>query len=242
MIRSGLRRRARKDLASEDLSARLVTITEPLGGTSEAYRTLRTNLIYALVDEPPKLIALTSSGPTEGKSTTCANLGVVLAQAEKRTLIVDCDLRKPVLHKIFGLRNFRGLVNVLVGECSLQEVLQDGPLHNLQILTVGPIPPNPAELLSSKRFATFLAQVRREFDYVLLDTAPVELVSDAATLATQADGVLLVLDAQKTRKGELRQAVRSLQTVGANMLGTVVNNARFSKSRYYSGYRYNSRV
>lgn len=238
MFRSRLRRRAKRELRSDDLSRHLVAITDPASATSEAYRTLRTNLLYAFVDAPPKVIAVTSQGPMEGKSTTCANLGVVLAQAEKNTLIVDCDLRKPALQKMFGLRNVSGIVNYLAGEYGLEELWQDAALKNLKVLTVGPIPPNPAELLSSRRFAEFIVRVREEFDYVLLDAPPAQSVSDAAILATQADGLLIVLDAQRTRKVDLRRAVRSLETVGANILGTVMNNADAANGGYYSNYTY----
>lgn len=221
---------------SNDLSGRLVTLTDPMSVASEAYRTLRANLLYALVDNPPKVIVLTSPGPQEGKSTTCANLGIVLAQADKRTLIVDCDLRKPVVHRVFGMRNIRGVVDVLVGQRKVQEVWQE-PLQGLKVVPVGPLPPNPAELLSSRRFAEFLAGVRDQFDYVLIDAPPVGLVSDPAILATQGDGVFLVLDSQKTRKTALREAMRSLEAVGANVLGTVMNNMKKGKGGYY-GYKY----
>lgn len=227
-----LRRRQKED--SGDLSGRLTTVLDPSGLASEAYRTLRTNLFYSLADTPPEVIVLTSPGPQEGKSTTCANLGVVLAQADKSTLVVDCDLRKPVIHKIFGLRNVHGLTNTLAGERNLEDVWHE-PLKDLKVVTVGPVPINPAEVLSSRRFAEFLERVRQEFDYVLVDAPPTQLVSDAAVLATQGDGVLLVLDAQKTRKGAVRQAIRSLEAVGAKILGTVMNNVRSARGGYYYG-------
>lgn len=226
-------RKPRKDIIEVgDLSGRLVTILEPASAASEAYRTLRTNLLYSLVDFPPKVIVLTSPEPREGKSTTCANLGVVLAQADKKTLLVDCDLRKPVLHKVFKLRNVHGIVSVLVGERNLEEVWHE-PLAGLTVLTTGPIPPNPAELLGSRRFAEFLDSVREKFDYVLLDAPPVRIVSDPAILATQGDGVLLVIDSQNTSKGSARQALHSLETVGTVVLGTIVNNVKISKDEYY---------
>lgn len=210
---------------------------EPNDAASESFRTLRTNLLYALVDEPPKIITVTSPNPREGKSTLCANLGVVLSQADKKTLIVDCDLRRPVLHKTFGIRNIHGIVNVLVGEHSLKEVWQE-PMLGLKVVTVGPISLNPAELLSSKRFANFLQQVRQDFDYVLLDAPPTELVADPAIIAAQGDGVLLVFDAQNTRKDAVRRSIRSLEAVGAKILGTVMNNVNSKKGRYYQGYTY----
>lgn len=242
MVRSlwkGKPRRARQEGEANDLTGRLVTTFDPTGAASEAYRSLRTNLLYSFVDNPPKVIVMTSPGPQEGKSTTCANLGVVLAQAGKSTLMVDCDLRKPVVHKLFGMRNIYGIVDLLVGEYRLQEVWHE-PVPGLKVVCVGPIPPNPAELLGSKRLSEFLVNVREEFDYVLVDAPPVGLVSDPAILATQGDGVLLVLDAQNTRKGALRQSVRSLETVGANILGTVMNNVKASKGRSYYYYGYQS--
>lgn len=198
---------------------------------------MRTNLFYALVDDPPKIITVTSPNPREGKSTLCANLGAVLAQADKNTLIVDCDLRRPVLHKTFGVRNIHGIVNVLVGEHSLEDVSQE-PMQGLKVVTVGPLPLNPAELLSSKRFADFLEKVRKDFDYVLLDAPPTELVADPAIIAAQGDGVLLVFDVQSTRKGAVRRSVRSLEAVGANVLGTVMNNVKSTRGGYHQGYTY----
>jgi len=227
-------RRAREEReAEEDFTGRLVTALDPTGPASEAYRTLRTNLIYSLVDDPPKGIVLTSPGPGEGKSTTCANLGVVLARAAKSTLILDCDLRKPIIHKVFGLRNLHGITDVLVGERSLQEVWRE-PVEGLKVVPVGPVPLNPAEILGSQRFSKLLAAVRKEFDYVLIDASPVGPVSDPVILATQGDGVLLVLDAQKTRKRPAQQAMYSLKAVGANVLGTVINNVEDTRSGYYS--------
>jgi capsular exopolysaccharide synthesis family protein len=232
-------RRARRGAAEADgpdeLAGRLVTLLEPASPASEAYRTLRTNLLYALVDDPPKVIVLTSPGPGEGKSTTCANLGVVLTQAGKSTFIVDCDFRRPVMHKFFGLRNLRGIVDVLVGERNLQEVWKE-PLEGLKVVTVGSIPPNPAEITGSRRMSNFLTSARERFDYVLVDAPPVGPVSDPAILATQADGVLLVLDAQNTRKGAVRQAIHSLEAVGAKVLGTVMNNVEAKRGGYYHGY------
>jgi capsular exopolysaccharide synthesis family protein len=171
---------------------------------------------------------LTSPGPREGKSTTCANLGVALAQADRSTLILDCNLRRPTVHKIFGLHNDRGIVAILAEERNWQEVSQE-PLPGLKVIAVGPIPPNPTELLSSRRFAEFLDQARRVFDYVLIDTPATDLVSDPAVVATQGDGVLLVLDARDVRKGAVLQAMRRLQTVGATVLGTIMNDAKVSE-------------
>jgi capsular exopolysaccharide synthesis family protein len=212
-----------------------VALREPDGAASEAFRTVRTNLFYSLVDEPPKVITVTSPHPREGKSFVCANLGVVLAQAEKNTLVVDCDLRRPVLHDFFGERNLRGIVNILAGEVGLEEVWLE-PLLGLKVVCVGPVPLHPAELLSSRRFAEFLRQAREGFDYVLLDAPPTQVVADAAIIAAQGDGVLLVFDAQHTLKRTVRRSVRSLETVGANVLGTVMNNMNGSRKATYQDY------
>jgi capsular exopolysaccharide synthesis family protein len=211
-------------------SEALVAVQDPAGAVSEAYRMLRTNLFYARVDTPPKVIVLTSPGGNEGKSTTVANLGVTLAQAGKNTLILDCDLRKPAQHKIFRTRGIGGLVDVLVGEQDPQEVWHE-PIPGLKLMPAGAPPPNPAEMLTSRRLAEFLGQMRGEFDYVLVDTPPVGYASESAALAANGDGVLLVLDSQHTRKGALRQALRRLGSVGANVLGTVMNKYEAPRGR-----------
>jgi capsular exopolysaccharide synthesis family protein len=192
---------------------------------------LRTSLLYSRVDAPPKVVLVTSAGPREGKSTVCANLSVLLAQSHKNTLIVDCDLRRPNLHRLFGLRNIWGLASVLLGERGLQEVCND-VLPGLKVTTAGPIPPDPAEVLGSQRFADFLAEARESFDYVLIDCPPVQAVADSLILAAQADGVLLVMDAQKTRRMPFAQAIRNLEAVGGTVLGVVVSNVEVSKKSY----------
>lgn len=214
-----------------DFSDTLVTVADPTGLGSEAYRMMRTNLFYASVDDPPKVVVLTSAGPGEGKSTTAANLGVTLSEAGKNTLVVDCDLRKPMLHNYFETRNMTGLVDILTMERKLEDVWHE-PMLKLKLITAGPPPLNPAELLSSQRFAEFLKQARRQFDYVLVDTPPVTVVTDSAIVGALGDGVLLVVDAQGTRKNSLRQAMRELEGVGARVLGTVLNNVASSKGEY----------
>src|SRR5215204_1693193 len=226
-------RLAHRDTETDELGGRLVTILDPTSVSAEAYRTLRTNLLYsAFVDERAKVIVVTSHGPGEGKSTTCANLGVVLAQAGKNVLILDCDFRKPVIHRFFGMRNLHGVVDVLVGERKLQDLGAE-PVEGLRVMPVGHIPPNPSELLGNPRFSELLASLREQFDYVLIDAPPVGLVSDPVILATQGDGVLLVSDAQNTRKGSVRQSMRSLEAVGARVLGTVMNNVKVSNTEYF---------
>lgn len=222
-----------KDLG---LSGNLITVSDPNDMASEAFRRMRANLLYAQFDAPPKVVMITSPGSAEGKSTICANLGVVLAQANKNTLILDCDLRRPKMHEMFGLSIEGGLVDVLMGELGLRQACQEPlPGLSLSVLTVGAIPPNPAELLDSRRFSEFLETVEAEFDYVLIDSSPTGTVSDPLILATRVDGVLLALDARKTRKGDVRRTMRGLSTVGAQVLGTVMNNVPSNKSDYGQG-------
>ena len=209
----------------------LVTVLEPAGAASEAYRTLGANLLHGPVDKPPKVVVVTSLGLVEGKSATCANLGVVLAQADQSTLIMDCNLHEPTMAGFFGLPNFFGVANVLTGERDLPQVWQE-QLPGLKVATAGPLPPKPpAELLGSGRFAELVGRVRQEFDYVLIDSPPMGQVSDPLLLATRGDGVLLVLEAKKTRKRPLLESQRSLEAVGANILGTVVTHLKDGQSR-----------
>lgn len=230
LLRKGWARREH-----EDFSGQVVTIADPDSAASEAYRTLRTNLIYAQVDRLVQVITITSPGPREGKSTICANLGVVLAQANKRTLLMDCDFRKPMLHRIFGIPNVRGVVDVVDEQSDMRDVWQE-PLANLKVITAGAPPPNPAELAQSERFAELLSYTRQYFDYVLIDVSPVQSVSDPAIIGTQGDGVVLVFDAQHTPKLAVRQSMKSLEIVGATVLGTIMNNVRTSQRGYANTY------
>jgi capsular exopolysaccharide synthesis family protein len=240
---SFIRRAAKSGLSptfgkAEEFSRHLVALTEPTSFAAETYRALRTNLLYGFVDDPPRTIVLTSPGPGEGKSITSSNLGIVLAQADKNTLIVDCDMRRPAVHKIFDLPNAKGLIDLLGEELQPREVWQK-PLENLTVITTGLIPFNPAELLGSRRFAKFLSQARGEFDYVLMDASPLQSVSDPIILGSQADGVLLVFDAQNTRKRAVAQSIRSLEAVGVNVLGTVMNGVKASgRDSYRDAYIY----
>ena len=228
-------RQAREEHRYGDLSDGLITVCDPTSLASEAYRTLRTNLLYGPVDAPPKVVVL--SGPTSGvgKTTVCANLGIVLAQVDKKVLILDCDLRKPTVHKIFDLKNTLGLVNVLAGERRIEEIMQ-APQAGLKVVTAGPTPPNPTELLDSQSFAQFLNQVRGEFDHVLIDAPPVSIVSDPLILGRQGDGVLLVIDTEHAQKKAVRKAIHHLRNVGANILGMIMNKTQSHGSGHYYNY------
>lgn len=222
------------DAQSNGFPEELVTILDPAGVASEAYRIVRNNLFYAQVDSPPKVIVLTSVGPGEGKTTTVANLGVTLVEAGKNTLVLDCNLRNSRLHTMFGAPNTKGLIDILVGNNKVQEVWQE-PVPGLKLICTGPSPLYPGEFLNSQRLVTFLDETRRVFDYVLVDIPPVG-VSESAPLAANGDAVLLILDAQRTREGSLRRALHSLQGVGANVLGTIVNKADVPTYEHLYGY------
>lgn len=215
----------------------LVTLTDPTSPVSEAYRTLRTNILFASLDNPLKTLLITSTDPGEGKSTTLANLAVVMAQAGNRVIMVDCDLRRPSLHRIFGVRNSAGLTTMMVeGQAMSQPPLQDTGVPNLSIITSGPLPPNPSELLGSRRMAEVLAQLKSQADIILLDSPPIIAVADAAILASKVDGVILVVQAYKTKRDFARKAKAILEKANANLLGVVLNNVKMDVSlyRYYA--------
>lgn len=223
---------------TKESAAGLVAYAEPKSAAAEAYRTLRTNIQFASPDKPVHTLLATSTSPDDGKSTTIANLAITFAEAGSPTILVDADLRRPHLHTIFGLPNDIGLTTLVAelarGTDNSTPVLslQETPMANLQVLTSGPIPPNPAEILSSRRMAEILVTLKGQADYILIDTPPIIAVSDAAILAPSVDGVLLVVNAGKTRRDLAVKARDMLQQINANILGVVLNNARVDKSAY----------
>jgi non-specific protein-tyrosine kinase len=216
-------------------ASELITLSEPRSPISEAYRTLRTNLDFASLDQALKTLAVTSAGVGEGKSTTLANLAVVSAQAGRDVVLVDADLRRPTLHQIFGLGNEHGLTTVMLDEGALASPpLQETGIEGLSVLTSGPLPPNPAEMMGSRRMEDVIATLAEQAEQVLFDTPPVVAVTDAAVLATKVDGVLLVISASKTRRDNARSAVQRLEQVSARLVGTVLTNAPMGAG--FSGY------
>lgn len=208
---------------------------KPKSIAAENYRVLRTNIQYSSFDVEVKTIVITSSEPGEGKSTTAGNLALSFAQAEKKTIIVDCDLRKPSLHKKFKISNISGLSDVLIGREKLETAIHK---HNnkLDILVSGKIPPNPSEMLGSKAMTRLIEVLKENYDMVILDTAPLQAVTDAQILSTKADGVILVVRAESTKKESVIQAKSLLEKVGANILGTVLNGVENSRKKYYYYY------
>lgn len=215
----------------------LIVHEQPKSPIAEAYRTLRTNIQYAKVDGELKVLLFTSAGPGEGKSTVAANTAVALAQAGHRVVLVDCDLRKPVMHHVFSL-NKKGLTNCLVGESPATELLQDTEVANLRVLTSGPIPPNPAELLGSSRMGVALDALKEAADFVLLDCPPVIAVTDACVLSRRADGVILVLDADTVRPEMAQKAKELLENAQAHILGAILNRAEIESEHSYYYYYY----
>ncbi len=207
---------------------------------AEAYRVLRTNLQFAAVERPLGTLMITSPAPSEGKSLTAANLATAMAQASRRVVLVDSDLHRPRLHRIFGLRNNTGLTTALLAGShdGLEGLLQETSVPGLHVLTSGPLPPNPAELLGSTRMRQLLADLLERADAVVLDSPPVTALSDAAILATQVDGVLMVLDAGGTRREAAARALEALRHVQARVVGALLNRMPVASSGYYYYYYY----
>lgn len=219
----------------------LTVLASSKSATTEAFRILRTNLQFAGVERPLKLLPITSPAPSEGKSLTAANLGAALATAGRRVIVVDTDLHRPRLHRLFKLRNSLGITTALLEEHpTVEGLLQETGVPGLRLLSSGPLPPNPAELLGSARMRELLAQMEALADIVVLDSPPATALSDAAILATQCDGVLLVLDSGKSRREEARRALEALGRVNARVVGAVLNRMPTRGRGYYYYYNYYS--
>jgi succinoglycan biosynthesis transport protein ExoP len=214
-----------------------ISITDPRSPTAEAYRSLRTNVYYARVDQPLRTIIVTSSEPGEGKTTTLGNLGAVMAQNGSNVVLCDCDLRRPRLHKVFGLSNRHGLSALfLQTNTDIENIKQKTKVNNLAVISSGLIPPNPAELLGSKKMQGIVNNLKDASDIVLLDTPPILAVTDAAVLASTIDGVIIVVRLGKTHAAALRQTLDLFQKVNAPILGIVINDIAVSKSAYGNKY------
>ncbi|CAN5364942.1 polysaccharide biosynthesis tyrosine autokinase [soil metagenome] len=203
---------------------------------AEAFRKLRTNLQFLAVDNPPRVIVVTSSTPSEGKSTTAINIALALAEAEHNVVLVDGDMRRPMLHKYLDLVGPAGFSTVLSGQASLDEVLQKTRFPGLTVLSAGTVPPNPSELLGSMAAKSLLSELREKFDYVIVDSSPLLAVTDAAILAANSDGVLVMARFGQTKREQLAHAIGNLEDVGASVLGAVFT---MTPTRGGSSYSYN---
>jgi non-specific protein-tyrosine kinase len=227
---------------------RLITITQPRSPTAEAFRVLRTAIQFSEIEAPKRIILVTSAVPEEGKSLTSANLAIVMAQAGYKVLLVDTDLRRSSLHQFFDLPNKRGLTSILVDFSRknldveignlVEDTIQATQVAGLQLLSAGPSPPNPSELLGSTHMRELTELLRERFDLVVFDSPPVLSVTDAVVLSTQADGVLLVVRAGLSRKDRVKQAAARLREVNANLIGSVLNVLSSRNSELGSYYYY----
>jgi capsular exopolysaccharide synthesis family protein len=225
----------------KDPAGELPVIANTHSAATEAYRVLRTNLQFAAVGHPLGTLLVTSASPTEGKSMTAGNLSAALAQGGKRVILVDTDLHRPRQHRLFKLRNNVGITSALLDDqIDLEMLIQETAVPNLRVLTSGPLPPNAAELLGTARMAAVLAELKGLADIVILDSPPVMALADSAILATQTDGVLLVLDATNTRRELAKRAVASLRQVQAYIVGSVINRIPTSGAGSYYYYYYYS--
>ena len=217
----------------------VITHVNPKSPISEAYRVLRTNIQYSSIDKPLRTIVVTSSGPMEGKSTTAVNLAVAFAQAGSRVLLIDSDLRKPMIHKIFMLSNKTGLTNLIAAhDNDYKKYIRLSEIPNLEILPSGTIPPNPSELLSSKSFIQFIHGAGEIYDMIVLDAPPVGNVTDAAIISAFVDGTIIVVNSGRVKIDALKRTKELLTNVNANILGIVLNNLDKHASGNYYYYQY----
>ena len=217
----------------------MISIKNPKSQAAEAFRTLRTNILFSSLDEDIRTIVVTSTQPNEGKSTVISNLAVTMAQSGKKVLLIDCDLRKPTIHKKLGVSNQEGLTSILSKEKTMEEVIKATTIHNFYILTSGPIPPNPAELLGSKKMKSFIDELHNYFDVILFDAPPVLAVTDAQILSTFCSGVIFVAGYGQAEKDAMVRGKEHIEKVGGKILGVVINKVpQNSRSYYYYNYDY----
>jgi protein-tyrosine kinase len=214
----------------------LITHYQPRSPISEQYRTIRTNIQFSAIDQEYRTIMVTSPGPGAGKSTTIANLAVVMAQQGKKVLLIDADMRKPTVHYTFQVSNNKGLTNVLTRQDELLESVRATEIDNLHVLTSGPIPPNPSELLASKAMHYMLEKALEEYDMVLFDTPPVLAVTDAQVLANICDGVVLVISSGNTENEMAVKSKELLEAAKAKILGVVLNRKKMKEGEHYYYY------
>lgn len=231
------KRRIEKESKQQQLGNSLITFTNPKSLNAEQFRSLRTNIEFAQVDKQIKSLLVSSSIPAEGKSTVSSNLAYVMAQTEKRVLLVDADLRKPTVHRTFQLNNKQGLTTLLANpSLKFKEIVQYSREFNLFFLPSGPIPPNPSELLGSAKMKALMEELSNNFDIIIYDAPPVTAVADPQILATRVDGVLFIARYGYTRKEEIREAKKALENVNANVIGYVMNRQDTEETHGNYGY------
>ena len=220
----------------------LHTYNNPKSHIAEAYRILRTNIEFSNIDKNIKTILVTSAQQNEGKSTSISNLATTFASLEnKKVLIIDCDLRNPSVHKMFGVSNLIGLTDVLTGQKDIDKCIEKTKVKNLDILKAGKIPPNPSEILQSKKMRNFMEVIKEYYDYIFIDSPPVGIVADASILAQYVDGTILLVAANEADIEAVKVAKERLEGVNANILGAILNKFEVDSSSYgYYNYYYGS--
>ena len=220
----------------------LHTYNNPKSHIAEAYRILRTNIEFSNIDKNIKTILVTSAQQNEGKSTSISNLASTFASLEnKKVLIIDCDLRNPSVHKMFNVSNISGLTDVLTGQKDIDKCIEKTKVKNLDILKAGKIPPNPSEILQSKKMRNFMEVIKEYYDYIFIDSPPVGIVADASILAQYADGTILLVAANEADIEAVKVAKERLEGVNANILGAILNKFEVDSSSYgYYNYYYGS--
>jgi len=226
----------KKQKPAQSIARKLVTNVNPKSIVSEQFRTIRTNVNFSMPDKDIKTLLITSTSPGEGKSTCAANVAIVFAQEGKKVLLIDADMRKPTMHYTFHTTNSTGLSNLLTRKWGLQDVLVHTEIEGLDLVTCGPIPPNPAELLGSNTMETLIEEFSNNYDIIIFDAPPLLSVADAQILANICDGTILVLSAGRTEKASVVKAKEALVSSNAKILGTVLNNFVLEKDHYYYQY------
>lgn len=213
--------------------ADLVTLASPKSTASEAYRGIRTSLLFSAADAAPRMILVTSAAPSEGKTITAANLAITMAQAGNRVLIIDCDLRRPRLHRVFNIPRDRGIANILVGSCTINDAIVHSQIPGIDLIPSGPVPPNPSEMLGSNSMNELMKGLRDRYDLIIIDSPPVTAVTDAVILSRLVDGVLLVVRAGETHREIIRNGIGLLQHANAHILGAILNGVEMGRDSYY---------
>lgn len=229
-------KRGKKNQVIQAAARKLITSSNPKAIVSEQFRTLRTNVKFSMPDQDLKTILYTSASPGEGKSTVAANTAIVFAQEGKRVLLIDADMRKPTVHYTFHMTNTLGLSNLLTRQATLTEVTKTSQIEQLDIITCGPIPPNPAELLGSQAMGKLIEEMKEQYDVIIFDAPPLLSVTDGQILADLCEGTILVLSAGQTEKESIVKAKEALDVAKANILGVVLNNFELSKDHAYYQY------
>jgi capsular exopolysaccharide synthesis family protein len=225
-----------KKATAKPESEDIVALSDPKSNISEGFRTIRTNILFSAADMPKRVFLITSTAALEGKTTIATNLAVIFAQAGKKVLLIDSDMRRPKIHEIFGIRRSPGFSEVLVGESQISSVINNTKLSTLKVIPCGTIPPNPAELLVSQTMKELIQKAKERFDTVILDSPPIASVTDATELSTLADGVVMIIKSGVTPRDAIKKIIHQLSEINAPILGCILNAVDFKKEGYYYPY------